>query len=108
MRQVPASRVSTIVWPVPGPTLEANIDIPFQGRADRSSRVGGLVFAYPFAAGLRYGFRGDTEPVLIGMGQGGPKAELRPMSDTSFETALASRVDEMLDACTRCGRCVEA
>src|SRR5215510_12270227 len=30
------------------------------------------------------------------------------MSDTSFETALASRVDEMLDACTRCGKCVEA
>ncbi|WP_245320771.1 (Fe-S)-binding protein [Bradyrhizobium lablabi] len=30
------------------------------------------------------------------------------MSDTSFETALANRVDEMLDACTRCGKCVEA
>jgi heterodisulfide reductase subunit D len=30
------------------------------------------------------------------------------MSDTAFETALASRVDEMLDACTRCGKCVEA
>ena len=30
------------------------------------------------------------------------------MSDTSFETALGSRVDEMLDACTRCGKCVEA
>ena len=30
------------------------------------------------------------------------------MSDTSFETALGNRVDEMLDACTRCGKCVEA
>jgi Fe-S oxidoreductase len=30
------------------------------------------------------------------------------MSDTSFETALGTRVDEMLDACTRCGKCVEA
>ncbi|KRR16661.1 hypothetical protein CQ14_13670 [Bradyrhizobium lablabi] len=35
-------------------------------------------------------------------------AEPRRMSDTSFETALANRVDEMLDACTRCGKCVEA
>ena len=30
------------------------------------------------------------------------------MSDTSFETALGARVDEMIDACTRCGKCVEA
>jgi len=30
------------------------------------------------------------------------------MSDTSFETALGGRVDEMVDACTRCGKCVEA
>jgi Fe-S oxidoreductase len=30
------------------------------------------------------------------------------MSDTSFETALSGRVDEMVDACTRCGKCVEA
>ena len=30
------------------------------------------------------------------------------MSDASFETALGARVDEMLDACTRCGKCVEA
>src|SRR6266567_7308799 len=29
------------------------------------------------------------------------------MSETSFETALGARVDEMLDACTRCGKCVE-
>jgi len=26
----------------------------------------------------------------------------------TFETALASRVDEMLDACTKCGKCFEA
>ena len=25
----------------------------------------------------------------------------------SFETVLADRVSEMLDACTRCGKCVE-
>src|SRR5262249_37441383 len=30
------------------------------------------------------------------------------MDDTSFETALAARVDDMIDACTRCGKCVEA
>src|SRR6202140_3710747 len=28
-------------------------------------------------------------------------------SDLSFETALEGRVEEMLDACTRCGKCVE-
>jgi heterodisulfide reductase subunit D len=28
-------------------------------------------------------------------------------SDISFETALEARVEEMLDACTRCGKCVE-
>jgi Fe-S oxidoreductase len=28
--------------------------------------------------------------------------------DSAFETALASRVDAMLDACTKCGKCVEA
>src|ERR1700730_10782976 len=26
----------------------------------------------------------------------------------SFETAIQERVDEMVDACTRCGKCVEA
>jgi heterodisulfide reductase subunit D len=31
-----------------------------------------------------------------------------PNSDISFETALAERVGDMLDACTRCGKCVEA
>src|SRR5262245_38308868 len=29
------------------------------------------------------------------------------MNDMTFETALASRVDDMVDACTRCGKCVE-
>ena len=29
------------------------------------------------------------------------------MSEISFETALGGRVEEMLDACTRCGKCVE-
>jgi Fe-S oxidoreductase len=32
---------------------------------------------------------------------------MQPMTDISFETALDERVDEMLDACTRCGKCVE-
>jgi Fe-S oxidoreductase len=29
------------------------------------------------------------------------------MTEIGFETALAARVDGMLDACTRCGKCVE-
>jgi heterodisulfide reductase subunit D len=29
-------------------------------------------------------------------------------NDISFETALGERVNQMLDACTRCGKCVEA
>jgi heterodisulfide reductase subunit D len=29
------------------------------------------------------------------------------MNDISFETALGGRVEDMLDACTRCGKCVE-
>ena len=32
---------------------------------------------------------------------------MQPISDISFETALGERVDDMLDACTRCGKCVE-
>ena len=31
----------------------------------------------------------------------------QPMNEVSFETALSDRVDHMLDACTRCGKCVE-
>src|ERR1035441_5646625 len=29
------------------------------------------------------------------------------MNEISFETALGGRVDHMLDACTKCGKCVE-
>jgi heterodisulfide reductase subunit D len=29
------------------------------------------------------------------------------MNDSSFETALGQRVEDMLEACTRCGKCVE-
>jgi len=29
------------------------------------------------------------------------------MTETAFEAALAARTDELIDACTRCGRCVE-
>ena len=29
------------------------------------------------------------------------------MMETTFETALAARTTEMVDACTRCGKCVE-
>src|ERR1700749_4128241 len=29
-------------------------------------------------------------------------------NETSFEAALEARVGEMVDACTRCGKCVEA
>src|SRR5579863_4120291 len=32
----------------------------------------------------------------------------RRMSDLSYEAALQERVEEMVDACTRCGKCVEA
>ena len=35
------------------------------------------------------------------------EAGQQPMSDISFETALGERVEDMLDACTRCGKCVE-
>jgi len=30
------------------------------------------------------------------------------MGEVGFETALGARVDEMVDTCTRCGKCVEA
>jgi len=29
------------------------------------------------------------------------------MNGMSFEAALSGRVEQMLDACTKCGRCVE-
>jgi heterodisulfide reductase subunit D len=32
---------------------------------------------------------------------------MQPMNDISFETALGERIEDMLDACTRCGKCVE-
>jgi Fe-S oxidoreductase len=32
---------------------------------------------------------------------------MQPNHDISFETALGRRVEDMLDACTRCGKCVE-
>lgn len=33
---------------------------------------------------------------------------MQPMNGIPFEVALGERVEEMLDACTRCGKCVEA
>src|SRR5665213_4384577 len=30
-----------------------------------------------------------------------------PLAETAFETALAARTADMIDACTRCGKCVE-
>jgi heterodisulfide reductase subunit D len=38
----------------------------------------------------------------------GWELDMQPMNDISFETALDARVEDMLDACTRCGKCVEA
>jgi len=32
---------------------------------------------------------------------------MESMTETAFETALAARTGEMLDACTKCGKCVE-
>ena len=32
---------------------------------------------------------------------------MQPMTQTAFESALAARTNDMLDACTRCGKCVE-
>ena len=32
---------------------------------------------------------------------------MQPMNEVPFETALGERVEDMLDACTRCGKCVE-
>ena len=33
---------------------------------------------------------------------------MQPMNEVPFETALAEYAEDMLDACTRCGKCVEA
>jgi heterodisulfide reductase subunit D len=33
---------------------------------------------------------------------------MQPNSDISFETVLDERVEDMINACTRCGKCVEA
>src|SRR5262245_65030529 len=35
------------------------------------------------------------------------RPDSQSMSESAFETALAARTAEMLDACTRCGKCVE-
>ena len=35
------------------------------------------------------------------------KRYIAPMTETAFESALSARTAEMLDACTRCGKCVE-
>ena len=32
---------------------------------------------------------------------------MQPMNEVPFETVLGERVEAMLDACTRCGKCVE-
>src|ERR1019366_5434140 len=32
---------------------------------------------------------------------------MQPMTQTAFEVALTERTSEMLDACTKCGKCVE-
>ena len=32
---------------------------------------------------------------------------MQPMNEVPFETDLGERVEAMLDACTRCGKCVE-
>src|ERR1700681_329347 len=33
--------------------------------------------------------------------------DMQQLNDSSFETVLGERVEDMLDACTRCGKCVE-
>ena len=37
-----------------------------------------------------------------------PTNRVSGMNAPTFETALSARIDEMVDACTRCGKCVEA
>src|SRR4029079_18184395 len=40
--------------------------------------------------------------------RGATKRVLEIVDNTGFEAALSARVDEMLDACTRCGACFSA
>src|SRR5690348_987436 len=40
--------------------------------------------------------------------QSGPRRHYHRVMTETFESALQARVDDMLDACTRCGKCVEA
>src|SRR6185437_13993847 len=40
--------------------------------------------------------------------QSGPQRHYHRVMTETFESALQARVDDMLDACTRCGKCVEA
>src|SRR5690349_20667510 len=35
------------------------------------------------------------------------RLDSQAMTETAFEAALAARTTEMVDACTRCGKCVE-
>ena len=60
----------------------------------------------PFVRGLsyRYQYRARASFDPSHWLKGG---DLQPMSEISFETALGDRVEDMLDACTRCGKCVE-
>jgi ferredoxin len=37
----------------------------------------------------------------------GPELVMQSVNDILFETALSEHVEAMLDACTRCGKCVE-
>src|ERR1700692_4220937 len=63
-----------------------------------------------------YGSRLRARPLGLGSGRRNARARLsavigeagmQPNNDISFETALGQRVEDMLDACTRCGKCVE-
>src|SRR6266478_7345396 len=51
------------------------------------------------------GSRGRNRPARMSALIG--EAGMQPNNDIPFETALGQRVEDMLDACTRCGKCVE-